>query len=43
VFSKLGLYFLIDQQLTNLARDAAGNRDRWNPALVYGVFWQVAP
>jgi hypothetical protein len=43
LFNKLGLYFLIDQQLTNLARDAAGNRDRWNPALVYGVFWQVAP
>lgn len=43
LFRGLGLYFLIDQQMTNLARDASGNRDRFNPALVYGVLWQVAP
>jgi hypothetical protein len=43
LFNKLGLYFLVDQQLTNLARDVNGNRDYWNPALVYGVFWQAAP
>jgi hypothetical protein len=43
LFRSMGLYFLVDQQITNLPRDAAGNRDRWNPALVYGVFWQVAP
>jgi hypothetical protein len=42
-FRTMGLYFLVDQQITNLPRDAAGNRDRWNPALVYGVLWQVAP
>jgi hypothetical protein len=39
----MGLYFLVDQQLTNLPRDANGERDHWNPALVYGVFWQIAP
>jgi hypothetical protein len=42
-FRGIGLYFLIDQQLTNLATDVNGNRDRFNPALVYGVLWQVAP
>jgi hypothetical protein len=43
LFRGLGLYFLIDQQMTNLAPDASGNRDRFNPALVYGVLWQAAP
>jgi hypothetical protein len=43
LFNKVGLYFLIDQQLSNLPRDASGNKDHWNPALVYGAFWQVAP
>jgi hypothetical protein len=41
--NKLGLYFLVDQQMTNLPLDAAGNRDHWNPVLVYGVLWQLAP
>jgi hypothetical protein len=43
VFRGFGLYFLLDQQTTNLPRDVNGNRDRWNPALVYGVLLQVAP
>jgi hypothetical protein len=43
VFNGLGLYFLVDQQLTNVPRDANGNRDYWNPALVYGVLFQLAP
>jgi hypothetical protein len=43
LFNKAGLYFLVDQQMTNLPRDANGERDHWNPALVYGLFWQIAP
>jgi hypothetical protein len=43
VLSKAGLYFLVDQQMTNLPRNANGERDHWNPALVYGLFWQIAP
>jgi hypothetical protein len=42
-FKGLGLYFLLDQQITQVPRDANGNRDHWNPALVYGVLWQLAP
>jgi hypothetical protein len=42
-FKGLGLYFLLDQQISQLPLDARGNRDRWNPALVYGVLWQLAP
>jgi hypothetical protein len=43
VFGSLGVYFLVDQQLTNVPRAANGNRDYWNPALVYGVLYQLAP
>jgi hypothetical protein len=43
IFRRLGLYFLIDQQLTNVSRNANGNRDYWNPALVYGVILPIAP
>jgi hypothetical protein len=43
VLSKAGLYFLVDQQMTNLPRNANGERDHWNPALVYGLYWQIAP
>jgi hypothetical protein len=43
VFRGFGAYFLIDQQLTNLPEDAAGETDNWNPALVYGVMLQIAP
>lgn len=38
-----GAYFLVDQQLTNVGRDADGDKDYWNPALVWGVFFQIAP
>jgi len=40
---EMGLYFLLDQQMTNLPLDANGNRDHWNPVLVYGLYWQAAP
>ena len=43
VFKGFGAYFLIDQQLTNVGRDANGDKDYWNPALVWGVLLQVAP
>jgi hypothetical protein len=43
VFRGFGAYFLIDQQITNLPEDAAGETDNWNPALVYGVMLQIAP
>jgi hypothetical protein len=38
-----GAYFLVDQQLSRVARDANGDKDYWNPALVWGAFFQVAP
>jgi hypothetical protein len=43
IFRRLGLYFLVDQQLTNVSRNANGSRDYWNPALVYGVLLPIAP
>ena len=43
VFKGLGAYFLLDQQFTNLPKDANGNTDRWNPALVWGALLQIAP
>jgi hypothetical protein len=43
IFSGLGAFFLVDQQLTHVGRDATGKRDYWNPALVYGVILPLAP
>lgn len=43
VFRGLGAFFLVDQQLTRVARDARGDRDYWNPALVWGVMLPIAP
>jgi hypothetical protein len=43
VFSGLGAFFLVDQQLTHVGRDANGDRDYWNPALVYGIMLPLAP
>jgi hypothetical protein len=42
-FHEMGVYFLVDQQFTNVPRDLDGSRDYWRPVLVYGVYWQVAP
>ena len=39
----LGLYFLIDQQLSRVPRDENGDKDYWNPALVWGAFFQISP
>lgn len=41
-WSNLGVYFLVDQQLTHV-KDAAGNSDYWNPALLYGLSLPLAP
>jgi hypothetical protein len=38
-----GAYFLVDQQLSRVPRDANGDKDYWNPALVWGAFFQIAP
>jgi hypothetical protein len=43
VLGSLGVYFLLDQQLTNVPVDVRGKKDYWNPALLYGVLVQVAP
>lgn len=43
VFEGFGLYFLIDQQLSNVPRDLEGDKDYWNPALIYGAILQIAP
>ena len=43
VFRGFGAYFLVDQQINNLAKDANGNTDHWNPALVWGGFIPLAP
>jgi len=37
MWSGLGAYFLVDQQLSDLPRDANGDRDRWGPVLLYGL------
>jgi hypothetical protein len=42
-WSGLGVYFLIDQQLTHLPEDANGDTDRFNPVLLYGVTLPIAP
>jgi hypothetical protein len=42
-FSGMGLYALLDQQITHLPRDASGDRDYFRPVLLYGVLVQLAP
>lgn len=37
-----GIYFLMDQQMSSLPVDAAGNKDRFSPGLVYGVTIPIA-
>jgi len=41
--SGFGAFFLVDQQLSRVSRDANGDKDYWNPALVWGAFFQIAP
>lgn len=43
VFRGFGAYFLIDQQLSRVPRDLNGDKDYWNPALVWGGLLQLAP
>ena len=39
----LGLYFLLDQQITRIPEDANGDKDRFNPVLLYGLSLPIAP
>lgn len=41
-WSGASLFFLVDQNLTP-AEDAAGDKDYWNPVLVYGLAIPIAP
>jgi hypothetical protein len=43
VFRGFGAYFLVDQQLSRVGRDENGDKDYWNPALVWGGLLQIAP
>lgn len=43
VFQGFGAYFLIDQQLSRVPRDANGDKDYWNPVLLWGGLLQLAP
>ena len=42
-WSGLGVYFLVDQQITHLPEDAEGDTDRFNPVLLYGLSLPIAP
>ena len=39
----LGIYFLLDQQITRLPEDANGDKDRFNPVVLYGLSLPIAP
>jgi hypothetical protein len=41
-WSGLAAFFLLDQNLTP-AEDAAGDKDYWNPVLIYGLSLPIAP
>jgi len=43
VFRGFGAYFLIDQQLSRVPRDLNGDKDYWNPTLIWGGLLQIAP
>lgn len=42
-FSNLGVYLLFDQGLTHVARDSNGDKDYFNPVLLYGITFPIAP
>jgi hypothetical protein len=42
-WSGLGVYFLVDQGITHPAVDINGDKDYWNPALLYGLTIPLAP
>lgn len=42
-FKGLGLYFLLDQQITRIPEDANGDKDRFNPVMLYGLALPIAP
>jgi hypothetical protein len=41
-WSGLAAFFLLDQNLTP-EEDANGDKDRWNPVLIYGISLPIAP
>ncbi|HVE78874.1 MAG TPA: hypothetical protein VNA89_08440 [Gemmatimonadaceae bacterium] len=43
LFSNLGLYLLLDQQITHIQEDANGDKDRFNPVVLYGLTLPIAP
>lgn len=43
VFRGFGAYFLVDQQLSRVPRDLDGDKDYWNPVLLWGGLLQIAP
>lgn len=42
-FSNLALFFLVDQQITHPPLDGDGDKDYWQPVLVYGLALPLAP
>jgi hypothetical protein len=42
-FKGLGLYFLLDQQITRIPEDANGDKDRFNPVMLNGLALPIAP
>lgn len=39
----LGIYGLLVQQITRIPEDANGDKDRFNPAVIYGLSLPIAP
>jgi hypothetical protein len=42
-FQNLSAFFLVDQRITHPPVDRNGNKDYWNPVLVYGILLPIAP
>jgi hypothetical protein len=42
-FSNLAAYFLLDQRISHVPRDANGNRDYFAPTMLYGLVLPIAP
>ena len=43
LFSNAGLYLLFDQGLTHRPKDANGDKDYFNPVMLYGITIPIAP
>lgn len=42
-WSGVGAFFLLDQNITVDEDPVTGEKDRWNPALIYGISLPIAP